>query len=138
MKIIVFEVTEKLVEKLADSGVTDVMYKPAPGVELKWGFTAGYGLRSEPVAKPSDAHAAIAEHLAGEDGAREIDVTADYVFARTRAPESYDGFGTMTVVPQYAGYRVVAVLKQHALWQEQRYRSGLLEYWPMQVSEVAL
>jgi len=138
VKIIVFEMTESLTEKLAENGVSEILFSPAPGVKLEWSFHPDCNCRSAPVAKPSQAYSAIAEELAGQDGAKEIDITADYVFARTRAPESYDGFGTMTVVPQYAGYRVVAVLKQHALWQEQRYRSGLLEYWPMQVSEVAL
>lgn len=65
------------------------------------------------------------------------DVTREYLFARTRCPKSYDGFGTIelahhTIVPETGigrGREVVerwvAIRREHEDWQLMRYGSGI-------------
>lgn len=65
------------------------------------------------------------------------DVTRDYIFARTQCPESYDGFGTITlaqhtIVPEQGLNRGretlerwVAIRREHEDWQLMRYGSGI-------------
>jgi hypothetical protein len=73
------------------------------------------------------------------------DVTDQYVFFATDAPEAYDGFSTFTLgqwpVPELyhgtraarAPWRLVAMLPRDVTWQTMRYRSGLHVFeklWP--------
>lgn len=70
------------------------------------------------------------------------EVTGDYVFMRTTAPEAYDGFSTVTVLKgeeaassdpaflEHAAkrgqeWRIVATMPRDLYWQQMRYRSGL-------------
>ena len=64
-------------------------------------------------------------------------VLADYVLARTTAPESYDGFGTFTVNETYLGdrkARLILINDRHLDWQIQRNLSGL---HPTEIEETA-
>lgn len=64
------------------------------------------------------------------------EVRGAYNLYRTNAPESYDGFGTFTVVQNASSGdfskslanlapRIVAILSRHSTWQIGRYQSGL-------------
>ena len=80
------------------------------------------------------AHALFQKH---PDLARIEEVTDQYVFFATSAPESYDGFSTLMIGPwsvpeQYRGLRVekanwrlVAIMPRDVQWQTMRYASGL-------------
>jgi hypothetical protein len=73
------------------------------------------------------------------------DITSQYVFYVTNAPEAYDGFSTLpigtTPVPEkYTGtraakdtWRIVAIMPRDVEWQTMRYHSGLYpseKIWP--------
>lgn len=52
-----------------------------------------------------------------------------YRLYRTRAPQSYDGFGTLTVF-EYDGSRVVLISMDALDWQLGRYASGMMSGQP--------
>lgn len=73
---------------------------------------------------------AIAQEIGSKLAALQIQYTAldlskDYVVVDTNAPETYDGFGTLTLFTRDDGSREVAVERRHLNWQAGRYRSGL-------------
>ncbi len=67
--------------------------------------------------------------FAGADGVTEVDATGEYTFGYTNAPESYDGFGTMSLDVE-GDERLVAIRKEHLNWQASRYASGLRSFRP--------
>ena len=67
--------------------------------------------------------------FAGAEGVTEVDATGEYTFGTTSAPESYDGFGTLSLGEEPDG-RLVAIRMEHLNWQAGRYASGLHRFRP--------
>ena len=67
--------------------------------------------------------------FADVEGVAEVDITGDYVVGYTTAPESFDGFGTLSVSVE-GGERLVAIRKEHLNWQAARYASGIHRFRP--------
>lgn len=62
--------------------------------------------------------------------AEELIQSKDVVVRYTDAPTAYDGFGTFTFEmmekkTNRGQFRAVMILKEHLLWQESRYGSGM-------------
>ena len=74
-----------------------------------------------------------------------IDITVDgdaaqrveYLAFKTDAPKSYDGFGTLNLL-DCGSRRVVLIQREHFLWQQARYASGLHLFEPLECTPGAL
>jgi hypothetical protein len=78
---------------------------------------------------PAEEAAALRSAFAGAEGVAEIDAAGEYTFGFTTAPESYDGFGTLSLGVE-AGERLVAIRTEYLNWQASRYGSGLHRFRP--------
>ncbi len=84
--------------------------------EFEWGLHESDGdlLVSPPLTPDRAAELRAVFH--GAEGVTETDLSGEYTLGSTNAPESYDGFGTLTVRTE-GDARVVAIRQNHLNWQ---------------------
>jgi hypothetical protein len=105
--------------------------------DVEWGSrdTETGDVLVTPPLRAEEAVALRALFAGAEVGVSEVDVTGEYAFAYTTAPEVYDGHGTLsfTLSPgAQEGERLVAIRHQHLTWQASRYASGLHRFRPVE------
>jgi hypothetical protein len=104
--------------------------------DIEWGSRdtqTSYVLVTPPLR--AEEAVALRALFADAEGVKEVDVTGEYAFAYTTAPEVYDGHGTLsfTVSPgAQEGERLVAIRHEHLTWQASRYASGLHLFRPVE------
>jgi hypothetical protein len=79
---------------------------------------------------------ALRSVFAGAQGVTEENATGEYTFGYTNAPESYDGFGTLSLSAE-GDERLVGIRNEHLNWQVGRYASGLRRFRPVVASPVS-
>lgn len=122
IKIVQFHISSQLMEKAGDHRLL-----PAVADEATWGWNQDFGMDSGPAlpAQSERIRSALKSMDPDCSGWSETDITSTYEVFTTTAPESYDGFGTLSCLVNGDGTRTVAIRHEHRAWQLMRYRSGL-------------
>jgi hypothetical protein len=135
MRVVVLELSD--VDD-SSSEVAETIFEWSQPRGVQWGYGSGERFsRDSYVSSPMAYDAAVVRLRQKVPSLRVHDVTGEFVFARTRCPTDYDGFGTITlaartIVPEQGISRgratierFVAIAREYENWQMSRYGSGI-------------